>query len=175
MDRPQAAFDLLDEERGRYGDAGIGDRPEDVYAAHGRVPPVPEDEASSPTSLREGAAVTRPTVFSSRWWVCYPDVCFWFNRDPRDRPRGSGRASQARPEVQGFYLVNPGAETLRGIGIGDSLEDVEDAYPELECRSRGDFGSELFCTGELSAGNRVWFGGDPVDVIVVGRTGMSDS
>ncbi len=54
---------------------------------------------------------------------------------------------------------------------------ARNAYPELECHSRGDFGwlgDERYCTGRLGA-LQVWFGGDPVDVIVVARGGMSDS
>lgn len=171
-DVPEARFDLLDEERGRYGGAAVGDLPNRVFAGHGRTRLLGDTDRYVPTSLGEDDYPTAPNVFSSRWWVCYPDVCFWFNRDPRP-----GAISQARPEVQGLYLTSPGAETLRGIEVGDGLRDVEDAYPELECHSRGDFGwlgDERYCTGKLGA-LQVWFGGDPVDVIVVARGGMSDS
>ena len=67
-------------------------------------------------------------------------------------------------------LVSPGAQTLRGIEIGDSIEDVEDLYPELECGSQNYWESTSsfpYCAGNPARGRWIWFGGDPVNLIVL--------
>lgn len=54
--------------------------------------------------------------------------------------------------------------------MGDSLGDVVRAYPELDCRSvpySEGLGSYGVCGGRIAGGPNVWFGGDPVNVIVV--------
>ena len=61
---------------------------------------------------------------------------------------------------------------LRGVGVGDPLQNVRRAYPGLDCDTATDaHGAPTFpyCGGRLQAGRYLYFGGDPVGTVAVGR------
>lgn len=166
-DRPPAGFDAIDEEDGTYGGVGLGDPADRVFAVHGRARVLGEYDRRLPTGVSDDEFPTTPLFVGPRWWACYEHVCFWFDRDPdARRPSGAGLRPPAA-QVRGILLTSPGAATRRGVEIGDSLGDVDDRYPELDCVAGDWLDGERFCAGELD-GTEVWFGGHPVDVIVVG-------
>ena len=65
-----------------------------------------------------------------------------------------------------------GTRTLRGVGVGDALEDARRAYRRLTCSSASDaHGDDTFpyCNGRLMPGRFIYFGGDPIGTIAVAR------
>lgn len=76
-------------------------------------------------------------------------------------------------EISSIEVVDPAAETSRGVGRGDPLAEARDAYPEVRCEVNME-GTERSsfpqCHGRLGAGPYVWFGGDPVRTIAYSRT-----
>ena len=69
-------------------------------------------------------------------------------------------------------IASPGARTLRGIQVGDSLKEVEEAYPELTCdkESYSERGTVRYCRGKFAQDRWIWFGCDPVNVIILSVT-----
>lgn len=69
--------------------------------------------------------------------------------------------------VRGFFAHRGRVVTERGVGIGDPLAEVHDAFPELDCKAAdyGEYGKVDKCDGRLGRKRYVWFGGDPVNVI----------
>lgn len=64
----------------------------------------------------------------------------------------------------------------RGVGVGDQLSDVRRAYPELACgAATDDFGKDTFpyCTAEVHPGRFLYFGGDPVGTVAIGKVALS--
>jgi hypothetical protein len=77
-------------------------------------------------------------------------------------------------KVTGFMVTSNGSTTLRGVGIGDSLEQVQSTYHQLDCGTAHPEGSSYpACFGKLSPTAWIWFGGDPVSNITFGRGQMS--
>lgn len=158
-----ARFSAIDEVRGSYGGVAVGDGRRRMFDVFGRRAPVGEGERALPSGAPEGG-VDGPNGIPAVTWYCYTDVCFWFD----DRLTADGVAPGTK--IQGFELTSPGARTLRGIEVGDHLDDVKKAYPELECGeiSHEGFGDYGYCTGEVAPDRYIWFGGDTVNVITVG-------
>ena len=105
-------------------------------------------------------------------FYCYVNI-FLLGTEQRQlsgdmKPRGPGR-------VRGFHLTVPGAPTLRGVEIGDDLQDASKLYPELRCGEipprepifPGTPG-DPYCEGETGDDRYLWLGGDPVNHISVG-------
>jgi hypothetical protein len=158
---PEARFETIDENRGRYGNVGIGAAPSDVVRAHGEPVYLGENDKHVPTGLDENDVAEGPNGLpAGPNSLAYPDSLFYLRR-------GS---------VVGFEVISPGAETLRGIEIGDSLDEARRVYPELECgeATAGGDPPDLFpyCAGRMAPGVHVWFGGDPVSSIVVFNQGF---
>ena len=67
------------------------------------------------------------------------------------------------------------AETVDGVGVGDSLELARDAYPALDCRTatRPDGRTFPYCTGRIAARRYAWFGDDPIRSITVAATKLA--
>ncbi len=78
--------------------------------------------------------------------------------------------------VLAYLTTDRSAQTAAGVGVGDSLAIAERAYAGLDC-----FGVTLgsdavkpsypACEGTLRSGDRLWFGGDPIDSIWVLENG----
>jgi hypothetical protein len=61
-----------------------------------------------------------------------------------------------------------GATTPGGVGVGDDLDTVREAYPTLRCwdaPSGGGHGTYPVCSGRLSGDRWLWFGRDPIKSI----------
>ncbi len=170
-DLPDARFATIDEVAGTYGGVGLGDSPADITAVHGPNRPVGEYEAGGPKdAVAAGASLDYPNFMRGIGAYCYADACFIFY-DPRSVlvPPNDERLP-ASTLVDSIEIASPGAKTLRGIQVGDSLEDVQDAYPDLTCGSEDQSEREEidYCRGKFAVDRWIWFGGDPVNVIILG-------
>jgi hypothetical protein len=92
---------------------------------------------------------------------------FWL---PPDAARPSG-APGDKGLIAGFEITSPGAKTLRGVELGDDLDEAARAYPALECRTadRGEYGKTDYCTGRIAPNRYLYFGGDPITALSVSR------
>jgi hypothetical protein len=73
--------------------------------------------------------------------------------------------------VYGLVITNEEAETAQGVGVGDNLGVVEDAYPSLDCGTAraAKYRTFPYCGGSLD-GRWIWFGQDPIRSIVLTTT-----
>jgi hypothetical protein len=154
---PKARFEMIDEKAGSYGGVGIGDSRTELAATFGEPEPRDENQPILPTGVDIDDDVEGPNFLPISNWALYPDVAFYLDR--------------TNVRIIGFELTSPGAETTRGIEIGDDLGDAKRAYPELTCGT-GDSGSDEpapfhYCTGEVAPGIYLWFGGDEISSILV--------
>jgi hypothetical protein len=71
--------------------------------------------------------------------------------------------------VHGFVITDGEAETREGVGVGDSLGLAEDRYPSLDCgiAEADEFRTFPYCGGRIAARRWIWFGQDPIRVIVL--------
>lgn len=169
-DRPPARYKTIDEERGAYGGVRLGDGPERIFERFGPRGLVGEGDPAWPTALGIEDDVDAPTYVPSIWWYCYVDACFWIDSPHRNRKAAPSDTPPPDSQVHGVMLTSPGASTKRGIEVADPLGDAARAYPELDCRSvpyAEGLGSYGVCSGRIAGGPYVWFGGDPVNVVVV--------
>ncbi len=158
-----ARFRTIDEFGGIYGGAGLGWSREEVVAALGSVRPVRDGDAAIPRDVAEaGISLDSPRLEARGGAHCYYDACFRFTDDSR---------------VQSIELASPAAKTRRGIAVDDPLDTAEAAYPELVCTVGKDaeFGLYRYCTGQVAPDRWIWFGGDPVNVIVVASHPLEDA
>jgi hypothetical protein len=71
------------------------------------------------------------------------------------------------------------AQTADGVGPGDSLAIAKRRYPDVACDGVTE-GSDSInpsypaCTGRLPDGTEVYFGGDPIDVVLLAARGSLD-
>jgi hypothetical protein len=155
---PPARYASIDERRGAYGPVALGDSTEAMFASFGERAPAGFDESMTPLGADEFEG---PTFIPIEAWddvYRYDDVVFWFHAG----------------EVAGFEITSPGATTSRGIGVGDDLDDVVDAYPELECGEApaGDIDTYPYCSGRIAPDRWAWFGGDPISTITFSSRGF---
>jgi len=64
------------------------------------------------------------------------------------------------------------AVTKQRVGVGSTREQVVAKYPGLKCgvANEGTEWPEIpYCTGRVSPGRYIWFGGDPVRSVVLSR------
>jgi hypothetical protein len=156
----------IDLQTGTYDGVGIGNTPVEMQAAFG-APPHSDEQGAQPLGARRFRG---PTGFRSwpdpnpgRDFVPppvyrYPHVAFFDD--------GTGRISVVA-------VIAPGAVTPEGVAIGDPLASVEGVYP-VRCGEEFGAGEPPYpaCVGQLEADRWVWFGGDPIENITVGRFRM---
>lgn len=76
----------------------------------------------------------------------------------------------------GAYVIKiaiPGARTLAGVGLGDSLETARDAYSKMRCDVQNrdsEYVAYPYCTTKLADGLYIWFGQDPIRSITLSST-----
>jgi hypothetical protein len=156
---PPARYPAIDDARGAYGPVALGDSREELFAGFGPKARAGLNEPLSPTGAGDEFEGPTSVPMSGEPEIYrYEDVSFWFEH---------GR-------LKGFELTSPGVETSRGIGVGSDLDEVRDAYPELECGDApaGDFATYPYCAGRLESERWVWFGGDPVSNITFSSGGF---
>lgn len=144
------AQEVIDE-AGSYGKLRLGSSRRDVVAARGPGGPrAPELFESGPTE------VSFPSEAVEQQALVYKDVMFLLFDGA----------------VAAIYVVRPGAATIRGIALGDSISEVGDAYPGFTCGTANE-GTEYltfpYCEGSVRRGSTIWFGNDPIDVIAIYR------
>ena len=156
-DGDDAMEHLIDELGGSYRGVGIGSTEADVRTVFGQ----PSDsEAFRPTAhddVRGPYAVPIPGSGPSAV-MAYDDEVFML---------ASGRVFA--------FLAAADAETLRGIAIGDPIDDVREAYPTVACREahagEAILGSEdptyTLCRVELTRDRILTFEEDPVRSITL--------
>jgi hypothetical protein len=145
----------VDERRGAFGGVQVGS---DTRALLGRFGPPAGgspsgDEDGGPS--REFSVEATPAIVGGSAaplkFFQYPDGTFYAE---------GGR-------VTGFSAKGEDAETLRGVGVGDSLDLVPKRYPGMTCdQSETEFESFPYCSGNVS-GYFVWFGEDPIKSITL--------
>lgn len=71
--------------------------------------------------------------------------------------------------VHGLVITDKEAETGEGVGVGDNLGLAEDRYQSLECgiAEADEHRSFPYCGGRLGPRRWLWFGQDPIRVIVL--------
>ena len=166
VERPHPV--AIDERRGAVLGVGLGDRASRVRAVFGAAPRWGGDQSTGPLD-EDGGALGSPSAGPSRrdTFLRYPKHSFWINGD----------------RVWSVDIIDRGAQTRRGLGVGDSLSLVEDAYPTLRCEE-GDAGSDEpdpfpYCSGRTGPGTYIYFGADytkpgtPVTAITLARRPMS--
>ena len=171
-DRPAATFTRIDEVAGAYGPVTIGDGKKKLFDAFGPVRPVGANEELVPSGAA-GSHLTAPPSLPLAAHYCYVDACFWLDERPPGLPEDEDFGEPGRGRVEGFEVTSPGARTLRGVRIGDDLDDVRRAYPELRCDEIPPreplFPTPGFpyCSGEVADDRWLWIGGSPIDYIAV--------
>lgn len=72
-------------------------------------------------------------------------------------------------KVYAFYITGRDIAARDGAGIGQDLDVAREHQPTLDCEPsvHPEFGSVQKCDGKIAARRYVWFGGDPIDVIIL--------
>lgn len=75
-----------------------------------------------------------------------------------------------------MHVAVPGARTLAGIGLGDSLRKARAGYPRVSCDVRNqdsEYEPYPYCTARLKRGLYIWFGQDPIRSITISSTPLA--
>jgi hypothetical protein len=72
--------------------------------------------------------------------------------------------------VCSVVVIQDGAGTLRGVAIGDSIDEARERYPHAYCAESNDNTFDPpetfhFCALRLRPARNLWFGGDPIDTV----------
>jgi hypothetical protein len=154
---------VVNDRRGAYGGVGMGYSSEDVRRVFGE--PSSDDPGFAPAG-KHPAEVGVPQTIPGRGTAAspvlkYEGVAFLLDT----------------VGVYAFIVGQDGAETTRGVAIGDRMEDARRSYPALRCTdvAGGErlFGGQEFypsCTTRLRRGLQIWFGRDPIKSITLVQT-----
>jgi hypothetical protein len=151
----------IDEIHGTYRGVGLDAHEREITAAFGRSPPLRSNPVT-PT----GSDVTTLSLPTK-------------GRCPNGKP-----TNFLRYRLVSFIVVNhracevfvteDGAATQAGVAIGDELSEAEETYPQIDCgdeyAGEGLFGveaTEPYCAGRMAPRRFIWFGGDPINVILL--------
>jgi hypothetical protein len=137
----------INEQRGMYGPVAIGDSAKKVARKLGPAPPWHSVIDTAPLGAHHpdlsGASGRCRLEGQDRYirddFLRYEAVSMWA---PGDR-------------VCSFQVTAPDATTRRGVGIGDPLDAVETAYPELGCgiaNENSEYATFPYCNGQLASG-----------------------
>jgi hypothetical protein len=70
--------------------------------------------------------------------------------------------------VYAFYVTGRGIGVRGGARIGDDLDVAHESHPKLDCEpDEFETGTIEKCDGRIAAGRYVWYGGDPIDVLIL--------
>jgi hypothetical protein len=70
--------------------------------------------------------------------------------------------------VYAFHVTGRGIGIREGADIGDDLDVARESHPGLDCKdAEFETGTIKKCEGRIAAGRYVWYGGDPIDVIIL--------
>lgn len=153
----RARDSLVDDRIGAYGGVQMGDTAQKVRRVFGEPSTAPGFSPAGKLPAEVGGPEWIPgpgRLFK------YEDVGFLLN----------GR-------VYAFIVAANGAETTRGVAIGDRMDEARKAY-RLQCTrvagGEGLFGvggQEFYpsCGTRLGGGLRIWFGRDPIASITLLR------
>jgi hypothetical protein len=158
---------LLDEQARTYGEIGVGSTLEEVRAALGD----PEETSGGyapagklPAQVGVPNAISYPKPGPPRRTIPpvhrYDDLALLVFED----------------RVFSFMVTAEKAETTRGVGVGDSLEQARTAFPRIRCQevAAGEAilpfqkdSSYTSCRATLAPKRFVWFGDDPIRSITI--------
>ena len=141
---------VIDEMRGTYRGVGLGGPREAMFAAFGVTKPAsPENAAAMPLEGETRGAWTLdyPKPYCGMPIYRYQRAAFGFTCG----------------KLLWIVTTEPGAQTARGVAVGDPLRNVAAAYPEAVCGTAGD--QYAACSAKLAKGRFIWFGGNPVATI----------
>jgi len=116
---------------------GEGDR-SDGFAPAGRLP----SDAGVPLGLPNPVGVEHERPELRR----YDDSAFLLLQD----------------RVYAMMLTGAAVETSRGVGIGDSIDEVRRRYDDVRCAEVPGGGTYPSCQARIRARRFVFFGGDPI-------------
>lgn len=154
---------VIDEVRGTYRGAGIGDSADEVrrvlgtteFADASRESMMPldsdfrDDGGPMVVEFPDKPSAGRHDLLR------YPDVSFLFFEG----------------KVFAIVVTDDGAATRRGLAIGHDLGSVEKLYQEMSCgEAEPESGPYPYCAGELRPQRHVWFGQDPIASITIAST-----
>lgn len=157
----------LNELRGRYHGIGLGSSDRAVQAALGRGRPHDGTGAGNSPIGTQWGEIGAPTIVS-----------------PPSRSRRRQTSTRRyrdlsvlfdRHSAYAFIIVAKNVKTMRGIGIGSSLQAVRRRYPTVRCSEAVEGDSSFpYCAGRIARERYIWFGRDPVRSIAVGTTAFGD-
>jgi hypothetical protein len=158
---PVAHTATLDERRGTWRAIGIGSTRRDVQRALGRVrngdPLAPLGRNPLPTGVPPGPDTPRGKTPGQVW-------------------RATDAALVAHRNRAWLLVISAqGVVTRRGVGIGDTLDEVRKAYPHFRCEvanKNTEYVQIEFCTGRVAHRRYLWFGHDPVISVTVSEAAL---
>jgi hypothetical protein len=142
---------LVDPVAGTVQGVALGDTRAQVEAKLGPAPPWNGDQSVAPLE-EDWTEIGAPSAmsYSGRPYVLrYPHTSVELE---------NGR-------VIAVTTAERGAVTPSGVGVGDDLGSVRQAYPSLNCGEApiaGGHGGYPACRGRLAQGRWLWFGEDPI-------------
>jgi hypothetical protein len=142
---------LIDETRGTVRGIGLGTSRTQVISVFG-PPPRPwtgrdpvgplNGDPANPGSIPAAGLHSKTDVLR------YPDYSFFLQDD----------------RVWSIEIIDRGAHTKRGLGVGDSISLIQKAYPQLDCHQddRGEDEPDPYpvCSGQTGPYRYMFFGGD---------------
>lgn len=156
-DRAQRSTFTLFEDRGEYRGVAIGDPLSAVRSAFGR--PAPLDRAGQGHGTFAPPDASIPSLpsedqippFKSDRYYGYKGVTFLMTGN----------------RVRGLLVWDRQAQTRRGVAPGDPLAEAKERYRRLICATQRGEGPHFdYCVGR-GGPPYLWFGGDPINVIVL--------
>jgi hypothetical protein len=148
---------VIDAERGTYRGLQIGLRKADARSLLGDPPERADVEGDETPVGVDYSDISAPSSYPAWDKWRYEGFAVFF----------------AKGQVQGFVTTSDRSETREGVGVGDSLDLVEDRYTGVTCDALTAYESSIpetpYCTGGIADDRQIWFGGDPIDSIWVYR------
>ena len=159
----------LDELRGTYRGVAIGDSTQEMRRRLGAPAPLAKaDECDLCPVGTDYYDIGPPTS------IAPPSR----KPGPEHEGEGDGRYRDVavlidHRHVFGFVITAEGAQTRRGVGIGDDLHLASRRYRTVRCGTANE-GSEYpnfpFCSGRVARRRYIWFGQDPIRSITLTTT-----